>query len=440
MRRATPRFLRRLVPLALFCACLVCSASAFARAFVHVAIDGVINPISARQVARGVDRAERERAEFLLLTLDTPGGLVSSMQEIVAQLSNSRVPVVAFTAPRSAQATSAGAFILLAADVAAMAPGTRIGSAHPVADGKALDEELDKKATNSLSALIQSLAERRGRPADLARAMVTESTSYTAEEAEQKKLIELLVADEPALLRALDGREVRPGKKLATRGLTRIDLPLSLVDRALDRLADPSLTSLLISLGTMAIVYELATTGVGAGGAIGAVLLVLGLLGSSVLPIELSAIALFVIGVLALALEVKLPTHGVLGGAGLVGMVIAAALMVDSDEYFGGVPLVNLWLLGPVVLAAGLAMFFLGRVSRRALSQPFQTGSEALVGRLGVAREDFGESLPSKLGQVMVDGARWQADTPEPEIHAGDAIEVIGVSNRPTRLSVRRKT
>jgi membrane-bound serine protease (ClpP class) len=437
-RRPISRFPLRLLPLSLLCASLAWPASALARVFVHVRVDGVINPITARHVERAVQRAEHERAEFLLVTLDTPGGLVTSMQEIVAKLSNSRVPVVGFTEPRSAQATSAGAFILLAADVAAMAPGTRVGSAHPVADGKALDDVLDKKATNSLSALIQSLAERRGRPVDVARSMVSDSTSYTAEEAREKKLVELLVSDQTELLRALDGREIRAGKKLSTRGLSRLDLPLPLVDRVLERIADPSVTSLLISLGTLAIVYELATAGVGAGGAIGAVLLVLGLLGSPVLPIELSAITLFVIGVLSLALEIKLPTHGVLGGAGLVGMVLAAALMVDSDAYFGGARVVNPWLFGPIVLAAGLSMLWLGRVTRRALAEPFQTGSEALVGRSGTARESFGTALPSELGQVMVDGARWQAETLEPEIHAGDAIQVVRVSSRPMRLLVRR--
>src|SRR5688572_12765662 len=226
MRGSKPLPLRALV-LCLWAALLPLFWSAPALAagsYVHVRVDGVVNPIKARHVQRAVERAAREQARFLLVTIDTPGGLVSSMQEIVAALTNSRVPVVGFTAPRSAQATSAGAFILLAADLAAMAPGTRVGSAHPVADGKALDDVLDKKATNSLSALIQSLAERRGRPVDVARSMVTDSTSYTAEEAKEKKLVELLVSDRAELLRALDGREVRPGKKLSTRGLSQLDV------------------------------------------------------------------------------------------------------------------------------------------------------------------------------------------------------------------------
>ena len=420
-------------------ACMFWSGAARASdSYVHVRLDGVVNPIKARHVQRAVERASQENARFVLLTVDTPGGLVSSMQEIVATLTNSRVPVVGFTAPRSAQATSAGAFILLAADLCAMAPGTRIGAAHPVADGKALDEAIDKKATNSLVSLVKSLAERRGRPAALAEGMVRDSVSYTAEEAHDKKLIELLATDEGALLKLLEGREVRPGKRLSTRGLSRIDVPLSLVDQALDRIADPSVTSLLISLGTLAIVYELSTAGIGAGGAIGAVLLVLGLLGSSVLPIGASAIVLFLIGLSAIALEIKLPTHGVLGGAGLIGILLGAALMVDPSDYFGGMQTVNLYLLVPVVLVLGGLLLLLGRATRRALDTPFKTGLDALVGLKGSARSSFGQTLAETGGQVMVDGARWQAETDEPEIQSGDAIEVVRVLERPMRVVVRR--
>ena len=406
--------------------------------YVHVRLDGVVNPIKARHLARAVARANQENARFLLLTVDTPGGLVSSMQEIVASLSNSRVPVVGFTAPRSAQATSAGAFILLAADVCAMAPGTRIGAAHPVADGKALDDALDKKATNSLVSLVKSLAERRGRPAAAAEAMVRDSVSYTAEEAHEKKLIELLAVDEADLLRKLATRELRPGQRPIGQGLKRIDLPLSNLDRALDRLADPSITSLLVSIGTLAILYELGTAGVGAGGAIGALLLVLGLLGSSVLPIEASALILFVIGLAAIALEIKLPTHGVLGGAGVIGMLIGAALMVDPSDYFGGFRAANLYVLAPVLLVLVGLLIALGRVTRKALASPFQTGTEALVGTRGTARERFGRAEPRASGQVMVEGARWQAETDEAVIDTGEAIEVVRVLHQPMRLVVRR--
>jgi membrane-bound serine protease (ClpP class) len=268
--------------------------------------------------------------------------------------------------------------------------------------------------------------------------MVRDSVSYTAEEAHEKKLIEVLAPNQAALLRQLDGRELRPGKPITARGLRRIDVPLSRVDRVLDRIADPSVTSLLISLGTLAIMYELATAGVGAGGAIGAVLLVLGLLGSSVLPIEASALVLFVIGIAAIALEIKLPTHGVLGGAGLIGILLGAALMVDPSDYFGGMVTVNLYLLAPVILVVGGFLLLLARTTRKALATPFLTGVETLVGRPGTARASFGRALPDHTGQVMVDGTRWQAETDDPELHDGDAIEVVRVLERPLRLVVRR--
>lgn len=413
-------------------------AGAASKSYVHARVEGVINPIQARHVARAVARARADDAAFLLLTIDTPGGLVTSMQEIVASLTNSGVPVIGFVEPRSAQATSAGAFILLATDVAAMAPGTRVGAAHPVADGKGLDEVMDKKATNSLASLVKSLAERRARPTDLAEGMVRESTSYTAEDAHAKKLVELLAVNEADLLKKLDGREVRPGKKLATRGLARVQVELSRVDRFLAQIADPTLTSMLLSLGVLAILYELSSPGIGAGGAIGAVLLVLGLLGTSVLPLEGSAIALFVIGVVAIALEVKLPTHGVLGGAGVVALILGGLLLVDPDDYFGGVTGVQLQFFVPIVLGAAIGFLLLARVTRKALSAPPETGSEALVGKRGTARSTFGSAAAEPTGQVFVDGARWQAFTEEAEIHLGDAVVVVAVSEKPTRLGVRR--
>ncbi|HKO90839.1 MAG TPA: NfeD family protein [Polyangiaceae bacterium] len=418
---------------------LASHSAAAADVFVQIRIEGVINPVKARYARSALVRAGKEEARFLLVILDTPGGLVSSMEQIVTTLSNGPLPVVAFVAPRSAQATSAGAFLLLAADVAAMAPGTRVGAAHPVADGKPLEGALDAKATNSLASLIVSLAERRGRPREVAEAMVRESASYTAEEAHAKHLVELIAADPGDLLQRLDGVEVRGGVQLSTRGLTAIELDLSRSDRLLDALASPTLTSLLLSIGTLAILYELATSGIGAGGVIGAILVVLGLFGGSVLPIELSGVVLLVIGAVALALEVKLPTHGVLGGAGFVGLLLGSLLLVDSGEYFGGLERPSPLLLAPLLAVVALAFFLLGRVARRALAAPPQTGAETLLGKLGQARTSFGQLAAEPSGQVLVDGVRWQAETRDELIHAGETIEVLGVSRGPLRLLVRRK-
>ncbi|HVJ18638.1 MAG TPA: ATP-dependent Clp protease proteolytic subunit, partial [Polyangiaceae bacterium] len=243
--------------------------------YVAVRVEGVINPVKARLVKRAVAEAKRQNARFLLLSIDTPGGLVTSMQEIVSSITNAGLPVVTFVSPQSAEATSAGAFILLAGDVAAMVPGTRLGAAHPVGAGKPLEGPLDDKATNSLSSLIRSLAERRGRAPQPAEDMVRKSVSFTAEQALTQPLIELIVVNEGDLLAKLDGRELRPGQILRSRGLERREVALSSFERLLDVLADPTLASLLLSLGVLGLLYELSSPGIGAGGAIGALMLVL---------------------------------------------------------------------------------------------------------------------------------------------------------------------
>jgi membrane-bound serine protease (ClpP class) len=179
---------------------------------------------------------------------------------------------------------------------------------------------------------------------------------------------------------------------------------------------------------------------VGAGGAIGAVFLVLGLLGSSVLPIDASALLLFVIGFAAIALEVKLPTHGVLGGAGVLALVLGGMLLVDSDDYFGGLRSVNLALFAPVVIATAVGLLVIARATRVAMREPPATGAEALVGKRGSARTSFGAAENEQIGQVFVDGARWQAITDESRIQAGDGVEVVRVTDKPTRLVVRRST
>jgi membrane-bound serine protease (ClpP class) len=403
-----------------------------------VRVEGVINPIKVRVVERAIAHAQASRSELLLVTLDTPGGLVTSMQAIVSDLQNAGLPVVTYVTPRSAQASSAGAFILLAGDFAAMAPGTRTGAAHPVGGaGKELEGPINDKVTNSLSSLIRSLAERRGRPADEAESMVRKSISFTGEQAYEKKLVELIARDEVTLLRALDGRDVG-GRTLHTRGLSRSVVEPSGFESIVDRLADPTLTSLLLSLGMLGLLYELATPGIGAGGLIGALLLVVGLLGSSVLPIELSAVALLLIGAVGIMLEAKVPTHGVLGGAGVLALLFGGLLLVDRSDYFGAFQAVNLALLLPVLLLVALGLALLVRAARQAFAAPQLTGIEALVDRSGEARTSFGREASEHTGIVYLDGARWQAESEEPCIRSGERVRVVSVAGQPTRLIVRR--
>jgi membrane-bound serine protease (ClpP class) len=424
------------------CFALEIGARADQPAFVELRLDGIVNPLKVRHLARAMERADRERASFVLLTIDTPGGLVSSLQELTVAITNSKVPVVGFVEPESAQATSAGAFLLLATDVAAMAPSTRVGAAHPVAEGKPLEGAMDDKVTNSLASHARSLAERRGRPPAVAESMVRESKSFTEKEARANGLVEILAANRAELLRALDGRTLNfRGKPYVfrTAGVRRIEVGMSSLDRVLDTIANPTLASLFLSLGVLGILYELSSPGIGLGGVVGAVCVVLGLLGVSVLPIELGALLLLVVGFAAIGAELKIPSHGLLAAGGVVSLVLGAMFLVDPGEYFGGVASVDVLLFAPLVAAAAAGLLLLARLTRRALRAPFASGQDALAGKRGVAKSTFAADAAGFSGGVFVDGARWQA-TADVAIAESEPVEVVAVLRNPMRLRVKRAT
>ena len=427
----------------LIVALLVSSSSAAVaqtKSSFELELSGVINPPKARWIKGALERAAHENAALVLITIDTPGGLVTSMQEICAAISNAPVPVVGFVGPRSAQATSAGAFVLLATDVAAMAPGTRVGAAHPVSSGEKLDAVMDAKATNSLSSLSRSLAERRGRPADWAESMVRESKSYTEDQALGVHGIELVATDRDELLRRLDGFRIArdPGRPpLSTKSLTRVSLSMPWHWKLVDALADPTLATLLLSFGMMAILYELSSPGIGMGGIVGVICMLLGLLGVSALPLGLGGIALVVAGLVAIGVEIKAQTHGMLAAGGIAALVIGAMFLVDPGDYFGAIQRVNWRLFAPVVSVLVVLLVLLARTARRALGAAPRSGVEGLLGRRGRAKATFVARGTDFSGSVFVDGARWEAVS-KSAISEGDEIEVTRVLSSPTRLEVTR--
>jgi membrane-bound serine protease (ClpP class) len=432
--------LAALVAIVLLCFTLARTARAEQEAYVEIRLDGIVNPLKVRHLTRALSRADSERASFVLLTIDTPGGLVSSLQEITVALTNAKVPVVGFVEPESAEATSAGAFILLATDVAAMAPSTRVGAAHPVAEGKPLEGVMDEKATNSLASHARSLAERRGRPPAVAESMVRESKSFTEKEARAAGLVEILAMNRAELLKALDGRTLSfRGRNFVfrTRGIERIEVAMSRLDRLLDVIANPTIASLLLTLGVLGLLYELSSPGIGLGGVAGAICLVVGLLGVSVLPIELGGLVLIVVGLLAIGLEMKVPSHGLLAAGGILSLVLGAMFLVNTDDYFGAAPRVNVGIFAPLVGTAVVGLVLLARVTRRALRAPFASGESALVGKSGVAKSAFVAEGALLAGGVFVDGARWQGVSNE-AIDEGDAVEVVEVLRSPMRLRVKR--
>jgi len=398
-------------------------------------VEGVITPIKARYVHQALEFAREKQAAFLLVSLDTPGGLVTSMQAIVSDITNSPIPVVGYVEPPTAQATSAGAFILLSTDVAAMAPGTQVGAAHPVGTDKNLEGAMAEKATNSLVALAKSLAARHGRPETYAESIVRQSTSFTADEAKKAGAVEIIAPNQGALLEALEGYAIEaPDRKvvLSTRGAVVIDRPMSWNNRLLDVIANPTLASILLSLGVLGILYELSSPGIGLAGIVGVISLVLALLAFSTLPLKLGAFVLLLAGFIAIAVEIKTPTHGALALGGLVSLALGALVLIDETGYFGGVQKLDFRIFLPFVVAVTASFLLFARIAQKAQTAPAQMGVTSLTGASGVAKS----GISPESGMVFVAGARWQAISQAP-IQEGSQVIVEEVLSHPTRLRVR---
>jgi len=402
---------------------------------IRIRVEGVITPIKARYVHQALELARERQAAFLLLSLDTPGGLVTSMQAIVSDITNSPIPVVGYVEPPTAQATSAGAFILLATDVAAMAPGTQVGAAHPVGADKNLEGAMAEKATNSLVALAKSLAARHGRPESYAESIVRESKSYTADEAKKLSAVEIIAPNQAALLEALEGYKIETPDRnvvLSARGAVVVDRPMSWHNRLLDVIANPTLASILLSLGVLGILYELSSPGIGLAGIVGTICRVLALVALSTLPLKLGGFVLLLAGFIAIAVEVKSPAHGALALGGVASLVLGALVLVDEAGYFGGVQKLDFRIFLPFVVTVTAAFLFFATIAQRAQKAPVQTGLSSLTGARGVAKT----GISPEGGMVFVAGARWQALS-KAAIAEGSEVIVEEVLSHPTRLSVR---
>lgn len=432
---SSSRLFCALLALAVSVLALAAPSSAAAAVCIHIRVDGVINPIKARYVHQALEMARARDASFVLMSIDTPGGLVSSMEEIVAGMTNSPVPVVAFVEPATAQATSAGAFLLLAADVAAMAPGTRVGAAHPVGADKNLEGAMEEKATNSLVSLAKSLAVRNGRPESYAESIVRQSASFTVDEAKKAGAIEIIAPSVEALLASLDGHRIETSARkvvFSTKGIEVIELPLSRTNRLLDVISNPTLASIFLSLGVLGILYELSSPGVGLAGIVGTICLVLALVALSTLPLKLGGFALLLAGFVAIAVEVKSPSHGALALGGMVSLVLGAIVLVDETGYFGGVQKLDFRIFLPfIIVVTGSFLLFAG-LAAKAIRAPARSGIETMRGAEGTTRTRIGPDG----GMVFLDGARWQATSDE-VIEPGRRVVVEDVTSNPTRLKVK---
>lgn len=381
-------------------------------------VDGTITPVMAGHVDDAVARAERDGYEALVIRLDTPGGLDSSMRDIAQTLLNADVPTVVWVGPSGARAASAGAIITLASHVAAMAPGTNIGAATPI-DLEGGD--LGEKVRNDAAAYAESVARARGRDVEFARDAVLEGESITAGAALERGVIEVIAGDVDDLLGEVDGRtvELRGGREvvLATAGAAVDDFDLGFFRSIQQWLADPNLAFLFLSVGTLAILYEFANPGVGAGGIVGAIMLVLAFFSLSVLPVNVAGILLMVLAGALFLGELFVPGIGVMAVGGAVSLVLSGILLFRGST---GVDPAVLW---PTAVVVGGGAVLLGRMAWRTRRAPRRSGGELLVGQTVTVR-----SVGEHGAQAFVEGAYWNVRRADDgPLETGQTVTVVGI-------------
>ncbi|HET8679894.1 MAG TPA: nodulation protein NfeD [bacterium] len=405
-----------------------------ARSVYRITIDGTIAPSTARFIQRAINEAEAEDAEALIISLDTPGGLLKSTDDITKAILNARVPVVVHIAPRGARAASAGVFITYASHIAAMAHATHLGAATPVSMGggerqSEQDRTLMNKVMNDSVANIRAMARRRGRNADWGEKAVREAVSITEEEALALNVINLIAADTVELIRKLDGRSVETARGpvvLRTAGARVIDRGMDLTERFLALLADPNIGFILMNVGILGIMVELYNPGAILPGVVGGISLILGLASFAILQVNAAGLLLIGFAILLFIADIKVPGHGVLTVGGVIAFIFGAILLTERQA-----PVLQISLRLIIAVATVLAAFFLFAVGAgiRAQKAAPRSGGERLTGAVGVAR-----SRLDPEGMVHVQGEMWTAVAVDGPIDDGQTVRVVALDGLRLRV------
>lgn len=390
----------------------------------QVKVDGAIGPATASYIARAIDLAAGRADECLIIQLDTPGGLLDSTKSIVQTFYASKIPIVVYVAPSGANAGSAGCFITLAADVAAMAPNTSIGAAHPVSIGitgggdSQPDEVMKQKLENFATSYIEAIAEKRGRNVEWAKASVRESASITAEKAFELKVVELIAADTTDLLRQLDGRLMK-GRKLQTAAAQVAEIPMIAREKVFQVLWRPEVMFILMLIAIYGIIGELSNPGAILPGVVGAIALILVLYMSAILPVNVAGFALIGLSIALFIADAFAPSHGVLTAGGIISFFLGALMLFNRAE--PGFQLSLSYIIPGAVVTAAFFLFVVG-AGLRAQRLPVRAGRETLIGRTAEVLSRVDE----RGGKVFVEGEYWNAVGNE-TIEAGRVVEVVAV-------------
>jgi membrane-bound serine protease (ClpP class) len=376
-----------------------------------------------RLVETALTRAQADGAGVLVIQLDTPGGLERSMRAICQRLLNAEIPVVVYVSPTGARAASAGVFITMAAHVAAMAPATNIGAAHPVAIGGGVDKESMKKIENDAAAFARTIATERGRNAEWAEKAVRQSVSITEREAVKLKVVDLIADSLPDLLEKIDGRAVKTTKgpvTLQTRGAVVKAIEIGFRDRVLNVITDPNIAYILMMLGMLGLFFELSNPGVVLPGVIGGISLILAFFAMQSLPINFAGLLLILFGIVLFIAEIKVVSHGILAVGGIVALALGSLMLFDAPEIGFRVS----WRVILPTVGATAAIFLVAvGAGLRALSAPSPVGGPAMVGQIGVA-----QGVLSPEGQVLVHGELWRAVARGGPVAEGAKVRVVDVN------------
>lgn len=412
-------------------AILAVSALSAAPKVIAVDIDGVIHPITVDLLAHALDQAASQNASAVLLRLNTPGGLLDATRQMNEKIVASRVPVIAYVTPSGGRAASAGFFILEAADVAAMAPGTNTGASSPVALTGQMDETMRHKVENDASAWLRSTVEKRGRNVELAETTIREASSFTEKEALDKHLIDLIAPNEQKLFEALEGREIKHfdgrTETLHLSGAEVIPYELTLRERIISAVADPNVGFILLIVGALGLYVEFNSPGLILPGVAGGILLLMGVSSLAVLPLSWVGVSLLLLGATLFVLEAHFASHGVLGSGGTVALVLGALMLID------GPPAMRIHLVTALSVSIPFALItmFLLSLAIKARRNKSLMGGEGLLNEIGEARTAL-----APAGKVFVHGEYWDAVSSTP-IEPGGEVRVVAIDGM--KLTVEPK-
>jgi len=388
-----------------------------------IVLNDTIQPVTDEFIGRALAEAKAKNDQALLIEINTPGGLVESTREIIEKIVDSPVPVIVYVTPSGSRAASAGFFILESADIAAMAPGTNTGAAHPVTlGGSKMDDVMKQKVENDLAALMRSVASRRGRNVDIAESGVRESKSFTEQEALSKKLIDYVASSEDDLFRQIAAHPIKrfDGKTITLNivGQPIRTFEMTLKQRILDRLMDPNVAFILLAVGLLSLYVEFNHPGAVLPGTVGVIFILLAAFALNLLPVRFAALALIATSFILFALEAKFASHGVLTTGGIILLTLGGLLLVDAP-----IPEMQVHLLTALAVSIplGVVTAFLMSIALRARRNKVVTGTEGLIGEVGVARTPI-----APRGTVFVHGEIWNATSAKP-IEAGSRVVVRGI-------------